>query len=247
MTSAYQIRNKFSAVQLARVVASTILLRAFIGAFEAAQDVHQTGEQIVKFATAIGLPHYVNHSSTFLKPADLSMQSQAAHRTNQQQQQQQSVAQQAPSSMGTQQTTLSASTTSMGLNSAECSNGLLSFELSTGFIYKPAASETLATLPSTLQLTDCLGFCLANSSCLAINFEMGLCVLLSSSVKHNASQLYSSQFPVFTIYAEKLCLFSSKYRKKERNKQKMLKILSGHSWLSFGWRKLKSWHRFDLV
>lgn len=94
---------------------------------------------------------------------------------------------------------------------SECANGgLSSFELSTGFIYKPAASETLATLPSTLQLTDCLNFCLQNASCLAINYEVGLCVLLSSSARQNASQLFSSQFPVFTIYAEKICLLGSK-------------------------------------
>lgn len=170
-------------------------------------------------------PHYVNHSSTnFFKPQDSHS---LVHRT---QQQLMHLAQQVTSSQATQTTqtttttmapssinpatTTTTTTTSAaaanGLNSADCSNGLLSFELSTGFIYKPAASETLATLPSTLQLTDCLGYCLQNSSCLAINFEMGLCVLLSSSVKNNASQLYSSQFPVFTIYAEKLCLFSSK-------------------------------------
>lgn len=91
-----------------------------------------------------------------------------------------------------------------------CANGLLTFELSTGFIYKPTSAETLAMMPSTLQLTDCLDFCLHNSSCLAINFEMGLCVLLSSSAKQNPANLYSSQFPVFTIYAEKKCLLSGK-------------------------------------
>lgn len=91
----------------------------------------------------------------------------------------------------------------------DCPNGLLTFELSTGFIYKPASAETLAMVPSTLQLTDCLDSCLQNSSCLAINFEMGLCVLLSSSAQQNPNSLYSSQFPVFTIYAEKKCLLSS--------------------------------------
>ena len=91
-----------------------------------------------------------------------------------------------------------------------CPNGLLTFELSTGFIYKPASAETLAMMPSTLQLTDCLDYCLQNSSCLAINFEMGLCVLLSSSAKQNPHNLYSSQFPVFTIYAEKKCLLAGK-------------------------------------
>lgn len=95
-------------------------------------------------------------------------------------------------------------------NQDHCPNGLLTFELSTGFIYKPASpAETLAMVPSTLQLTDCLDSCLQNHSCLAINFEMGLCVLLSSSAQQNPTSLYSSQFPVFTIYAEKKCLLSS--------------------------------------
>lgn len=93
---------------------------------------------------------------------------------------------------------------------SNCQNGLLTFELATGFIYKPSSAETLAMMPSTLQLTDCLSYCLHNSSCLAINFEMGLCVLLSSSAKQNPHNLYTSQFPVFTIYAEKKCLLSGK-------------------------------------
>lgn len=95
-------------------------------------------------------------------------------------------------------------------NLNNCNDGLLTFELSTGFIYKPSSAETLAMMPSTLQLTDCLDYCLHNTSCLAINFEMGLCVLLSSSAKQNPVNLYSSQFPVFTIYAEKKCLLSGK-------------------------------------
>lgn len=91
----------------------------------------------------------------------------------------------------------------------ECTSGLLTFELSTGFIYKPtSALDTLSMMPSTLQLTDCLDYCLRNSSCLAINFEMGLCVLLATSAQQNPHNLYSSQFPVFTIYAEKKCLLS---------------------------------------
>lgn len=103
------------------------------------------------------------------------------------------------------------------LSSSNCSNGLLTFELSTGFIYKPSSTETLIMMPSTLQLTDCLDYCLQNSSCLAINFEMGLCLLLSSSAKRNPANLYSSQFPVFTIYAEKKCLFPGKFRAIQRH------------------------------
>lgn len=90
----------------------------------------------------------------------------------------------------------------------ECPTGLLTFELATGFIYKPSgADETLSMMP-TLQLTDCLEYCLQNASCLAINFEMGLCVLLANSAKQNQQNLFASQFPVFTIYAEKKCLLT---------------------------------------
>lgn len=109
-----------------------------------------------------------------------------------------------------QQQSLSSSNQSDTSENFNCNDGLLTFELSTGFIYKPSSAETLAMMPSTLQLTDCLDYCLRNSSCLAINFEMGLCVLLSSSAKQNPVNLYSSQFPVFTIYAEKKCLLSGK-------------------------------------
>lgn len=106
--------------------------------------------------------------------------------------------------------TTAATTTAMSLDANHCPNGLLTFELSTGYIYRPSSPiETLTMMPSTLQLTDCLDYCLHNSSCLAINFEVGLCVLLTTSAKYNPQNLYSSQFPVFTIYAEKKCLHSS--------------------------------------
>lgn len=91
----------------------------------------------------------------------------------------------------------------------DCPNGLLTFELLTGYIYKPSSgAEVLSSMPSTLQLTDCLDYCLHNSSCLAINFEMGLCVLLAQSARQRPHNLFTSQFPVFTIYAEKKCLLS---------------------------------------
>lgn len=97
-------------------------------------------------------------------------------------------------------------------NQIACPSGLLTFELSTGFIYKPqSVEETLSMMPSTLQLTDCLDYCLHNSSCVAINFEMGLCVLLAASASQNQDSLQSSQFPVFTIYAEKKCLLKGKF------------------------------------
>lgn len=60
--------------------------------------------------------------------------------------------------------------------------------------------------PGTLQLTDCLNLCRQNASCLSINFETGLCVLLQESADKSPQALQKSQFPVFTIYAHKICL-----------------------------------------
>lgn len=88
----------------------------------------------------------------------------------------------------------------------ECADGLTTFEIATGFIYKSPAEEPALTMPSTLQLTECLDMCLRNSSCAALNFEVGLCVLLVSSAGLRPNSLHASQFPVFTIYAEKKCL-----------------------------------------
>lgn len=62
----------------------------------------------------------------------------------------------------------------------------------------------MTMLPGTLQLTDCIDQCRTNSSCKAVNFETGLCVLLTTNQQD--SPLSISQFPVFTLYAEKICL-----------------------------------------
>ena len=61
-------------------------------------------------------------------------------------------------------------------------------------------------IPGTLQLTDCIEQCRTNATCKAINFETGLCVLLTTNQQD--SPLSVSQFPVFTLYAEKICLQS---------------------------------------
>lgn len=70
------------------------------------------------------------------------------------------------------------------------------------------AGEIMVTIPSSLQLTDCLNECRKNSTCQSINFETGLCVLLNTSATERPQSLIKSQFPVFTIYAEKICLKS---------------------------------------
>ncbi len=48
--------------------------------------------------------------------------------------------------------------------------------------------------------------CLNLVSCLAINYETGLCVAFNSSASQHPDSLVVSEFPVFTMYAEKICL-----------------------------------------
>ena len=90
----------------------------------------------------------------------------------------------------------------------DCPADLVSFEVITGFVYT-APQDMLDSQPGTLILNDCIETCRANSSCKAINFETGLCVLFSSSADDNKSQLTKSQYPVFTIYVQKNCLASA--------------------------------------
>lgn len=81
----------------------------------------------------------------------------------------------------------------------------MSFELITGYVLS-APAELMLMQPGTIMLSDCLALCRQNSSCLAVNFETGLCVLLQESADKNPQALQKSQFPVFTIYAHKICL-----------------------------------------
>ncbi|KAI1292484.1 hypothetical protein HDE_06924 [Halotydeus destructor] len=67
-------------------------------------------------------------------------------------------------------------------------------------------ADTLATIPDSLQLTDCLEKCRLDQQCQSVNFETGLCVLFNSSASGSGAGLKPSQFPVFTIYAQKVCL-----------------------------------------
>ncbi|GFV47430.1 apple domain-containing protein [Trichonephila clavipes] len=89
--------------------------------------------------------------------------------------------------------------------SETCSFEKQSFELVTGYVFT-APDDTLELVPGTLHLTECLSYCRHNASCRAVNFETGLCVLFSSSATDRPDALTSSQFPVFTIYAQKICL-----------------------------------------
>nr|CAD7257703.1 unnamed protein product [Timema shepardi] len=87
----------------------------------------------------------------------------------------------------------------------ECDSEMIGFELVTGYVFS-APGDLLDSLPGTLMLTDCLETCQGNESCQSINYETGLCVLFSSNADIHPGALTKSQFPVFTIYAQKSCL-----------------------------------------
>ncbi|XP_015791416.1 uncharacterized protein LOC107368149 [Tetranychus urticae] len=79
------------------------------------------------------------------------------------------------------------------------------FELVTGYVFS-SADDTMETISGVLQLTECLSKCGENVTCRSVNFETGLCVLLRSDASIKPESLQPSQFPVFTIYAQKSCL-----------------------------------------
>jgi hypothetical protein len=61
------------------------------------------------------------------------------------------------------------------------------FELVTGWMYS-APQDILETRAGTLQLAECIDACKSNLSCLAINFETGLCVLFKSQVGERSGE-----------------------------------------------------------
>lgn len=87
----------------------------------------------------------------------------------------------------------------------ECPHGLTSFELVTGYVLT-SPSDSVTMVPGILQLSDCIERCQKNSTCKSLNFETGLCVLLSTAVADRTTVLTPSQFPVFTIFAQKICI-----------------------------------------
>lgn len=99
---------------------------------------------------------------------------------------------------------------SSDLNYDDCSttNGTITFELITGFVFTSSTDTVTMMIPGVLHLAECLDHCRQNQTCNSLNFETGLCVLLSSSALQLPDALTPSQFPVFTIYAQKICLKS---------------------------------------
>ncbi|XP_037808095.1 uncharacterized protein LOC119601322 [Lucilia sericata] len=92
-----------------------------------------------------------------------------------------------------------------GMIEEECDPDMIGFEIITGYVLS-APSKLLDTLPGTLMLTDCLEACQINESCTAVNYETGLCVLFKTTADKTPGSLSRSQYPVFTIYAQKSCL-----------------------------------------
>ncbi|XP_053946412.1 uncharacterized protein LOC128855489 [Anastrepha ludens] len=90
-------------------------------------------------------------------------------------------------------------------NIQDCNADFIGFEITTGFVFS-APGKMLKSLPGTLMLTDCLSACRKDVACRAVNYETGLCVLFSANADKLPGALAKSQFPVFTLYAQKSCL-----------------------------------------
>ncbi|ALC46615.1 neo [Drosophila busckii] len=86
-----------------------------------------------------------------------------------------------------------------------CDPDAMGFEIVTGYVFS-APGKLMDSLPGTLMLTDCLSTCHKNKTCQSVNYETGLCVLFSSNADQLPGALTKSQFPVFTIYAQKSCV-----------------------------------------
>jgi len=86
-----------------------------------------------------------------------------------------------------------------------CEESDVEFELITGFVYSNA-DDIIESNIGALQMAECLQQCRANVQCRALNFETGLCVLFKSQSGENSDSLSASQFPVFTLYAQKVCV-----------------------------------------
>ncbi|XP_067626254.1 uncharacterized protein [Eurosta solidaginis] len=95
--------------------------------------------------------------------------------------------------------------TSQTKNFEGCATELIGFEIITGYVFS-APERLSSSLPGTLMLTDCLDACRKDDSCHAVNYETGLCVLFSANADDLPGALAKSQFPVFTLYAQKSCL-----------------------------------------
>lgn len=76
------------------------------------------------------------------------------------------------------------------------------FELRSGLI-QVSPGDTLATVPHSMHLSDCIARCARHAHCQSLNFETGLCVLFNRT---EPTLLSAANFPVFTLHAQKRCL-----------------------------------------
>jgi len=84
-------------------------------------------------------------------------------------------------------------------------DGEVQFELITGFVYS-SADDIIESNIGALQIAECVNQCRNNDDCMALNFETGLCVLFRTASGEDSELLSVSQFPVFTLYSQKVCV-----------------------------------------
>lgn len=65
--------------------------------------------------------------------------------------------------------------------------GDIEFELITGFVYS-SADDIIESNIGALQMSECLEQCRKNPSCLALNFETGLCVLFKTAAGEDSGK-----------------------------------------------------------
>lgn len=91
----------------------------------------------------------------------------------------------------------------------DCRPEDVNFELVTGFLMS-TPTDMLDSRIGTLLLSDCVDTCRTNATCRGFNYETGLCVLIDSTADQDPEAMTESQFPVFTMYLQKMCYASSK-------------------------------------
>ena len=82
----------------------------------------------------------------------------------------------------------------------ECPDVDVNFELITGYVFT-APDSILDTRPGVLKLETCIQACKKNSSCRAVNYETGLCVLFTSSAEIEPGNFKSLNklWPIFSL------------------------------------------------
>ncbi|XP_059099096.1 uncharacterized protein LOC131893159 [Tigriopus californicus] len=95
------------------------------------------------------------------------------------------------------------------VRSQNCPTRDVTFELITGYVFT-APEFILDTRPGVLLLEECIEVCRQNVTCASVNYETGLCVLFMASARNNPGSLSRSQFPVFTLFAQKTCVRSAR-------------------------------------